>query len=355
MSPGGIRFRRLGTYLVVWLPLAILLAAIAGFPGGSPWPEAVALAVPLATVFAFLCLGAGYSCRVLPLSRTTASRTVLSHAATALVTAALWVGLARLLGHLFEGGDLFPGVVFRLARLSAWLMTLGVLLYLLAVAVHYLAAAREESRLAEQRILRAELAAREAELRALKAQIDPHFLFNSLNSINALVGRDPEAARQVCAGLGDLMRLNLQIGRKRFITLEEELAMVRMYLDLEKIRLGSRLQVQETVEPSALTCRVPPQVLQPLVENALKHGIGSLIDGGLVELSAGVAGGRLTLAVTNAVDPVLPSRKGTGTGLRNLRQRLLALYGNEARLKAGQEQGAFRARVTLPADGDKDD
>jgi hypothetical protein len=342
-------------YLAVWLPLVVLLTGVARFLGESPWTEAAALAVPLATVFAFLCLGAGYSCRVLPLSRTAAGRTVLSHAATALVSSALWVGLARLLGHLLEREDLFPGVLFRISRLSGSLMTLGVLIYLLAVAVHYLATAREESRLAEQRLLEAELSAREAELKALKAQIDPHFLFNSLNSINALVGRDPEAARQVCAGLGDLMRLNLQNGRKRWIALDEELGMVRMYLDLEKVRLGSRLQVTEQVDPAALPCRVPPLVLQPLVENALKHGIGSMIAGGMVTLSAGVGRGRLALKVTNPVDPGSPARPGTGTGLQNLRQRLVALYGNEAQLKTGVEHGTHSALVTLPADRGQDD
>ncbi len=342
-------------YLTVWLPLAVLLAGVAALMGGSPWPEALALALPLATVFAFLCLGAGYSCRVLPLSGTDASRTVLSHAATAVVTAALWVGMARLLGHLLERIDLFPGVVLRVSQLSGSLMALGILLYLLAVSVHYLATAREESRQAEQRILQAELSARKAELRALKAQIDPHFLFNSLNSINALVGRDPEAARQVCAGLGDLMRLNLQNGRKRSIALREEIDMVRMYLELEKVRLGSRLQVEESVQPAALGCQVPPQVLQPLVENALKHGIGSLIDGGLVSLAAQVDGDRLTLTVTNPVDPAAPPRPGTGTGLRNLGQRLAALYGGESRLVTGIDGGTYSARAILPVEGGQDD
>lgn len=342
-------------YLGVWLPLAVLLAGVAAYLGGSPWPEAVTLALPLATVFAFLCLGAGYSCRVLPLSRTAASRTMLSHGTTAVVTAALWVGLARLFGHLLELADLFHGVVFRLSRISGSLMTLGVLLYLLAVAVHYLATAREESRLAEQRVLQAELAAREAELRALKAQIDPHFLFNSLNSINALVGRDPEAARKVCAGLGDLMRLNLRNGNKRTIALKEEMAMVRMYLDLEKVRLGERLQVKEQVQPASLACRVPPLVLQPLVENALKHGVGSLIAGGTVSLAAEVHGDRLSITVTNPVDPDAPPRPGTGTGLRNLGQRLAALYGKEGALRTGRDGMTYSAQVTLPVDGGGDE
>ena len=342
-------------YLAVSLPLAALLTGVLAIAGGSSWPEAAVLAVPLATVFTFLCLGAGYSCRALPLSRNSAGKTVLSHLAAAVVTSFLWVGLARLLGHLVERADLFPGAAFRLARISDLLMTLGVLLYLLAVAVHYLITSWEDSRLAEKRLLQANLAASEAELRALKAQIDPHFLFNSLNSINALVGRDPEAARQVCAGLGDLMRLNLQTGRKRSITLEEELAMVRMYLDLEKVRLGPRLQVEERVERSTLSCQVPPRMLQPLMENALKHGIGSLIEGGVVTLDARVAGDLLVVNVTNPVDPDSPPRPGTGTGLGNLKRQLHALYGDRARLQAGGNGTSYSARVTLPADGGKND
>ena len=341
-------------YFTVWLPLAVVLAGVAAFVGGSPWPEAVALAIPLATVFAFLCLGAGYSCRVLPLSRTTAGRTVLSHLTTAIVTAALWVGLARVLGHLLEQADLFPGVVFRLSRMAGSLMALGILLYLLAVAVHYLATAREESRLADQRVLQADLAAREAELKALKAQIDPHFLFNSLNTINALIGTDPDGARQACAGLGDLMRLNLKLGHRPWVRMEEELALVRRYLEMEKIRLGTRLQVDEQVDPAGLAITVPPLILQPLVENAVKHGIAARVDGGTLTILARVDADRLLLEVTNPMDTEGEGPPGTGTGLQNLRRRLMAIYGNGARLHTGQDGSVYAARIDVPTGGGDD-
>src|SRR5262249_19044525 len=154
----------------------------------------------------------------------------------------------------------------------------------------------------ERRILETQVTAREAELRALRAQLNPHFLFNSLNSINALVGADPEGARRMCAGLGDFLRRTLALGARASVTRDEDLALVRRYLGREQVRFGERLQVEESVTGEARECRVPPLLLQPLVENAIKHGIQDRLDGGTIRVEARRDGALLRVVVENPVD-----------------------------------------------------
>jgi LytS/YehU family sensor histidine kinase len=217
------------------------------------------------------------------------------------------------------------------------LFVAGDIFYVFSAAVHYIILAFEASHAAERRALDSQVAAREAELRALRAQLNPHFLFNSLNSINALVGTSPEEARRMCEGLGDFLRRTLKIGALDQVSLGEELSLVDLYLGIEQVRFGNRLQVERRIEPEAL------------VENAVKHGVADRLEGGLIEISAGRHQGLLTIEVRNPVDGGAPPRRGSGVGLDNVRRRLRVLDATGGRLDVFQDNGAFRARLTLSA------
>ena len=344
---------RLTIYVAAWLPVAAMLAGMLVLSAGSSWAEAMVLVLPLSIVYAFLCLAAWYPCSAFPLRGTSAAKALVTHLATAAVSASLWsaaaMGLARALGR----GGLFPGVEDRIHGQLGLLIAAGALLYLLAVAAHYLVVAFEASREADRRSLRAEVEAREAELRALRAQVDPHFLFNSLNSISSMINSDPRGARAMCVQLGDFLRASLGLGARVTVTLAEEFETLELYMDLERTRFGSRLEVDLEIDDSILGCAVPPLVLQPLVENALKHGISTLLEGGTVHISAGCRSGRLLLIVENPFDPEAPGRRGTGMGLSNLRQRLHSLYGPAARLRVGAEGCTFRVEVGLPIENEE--
>jgi LytS/YehU family sensor histidine kinase len=134
------------------------------------------------------------------------------------------------------------------------------------------------SQAAERRALQFEISSREAELRALRAQIHPHFLFNSLNSINALIAARPEEARKLCVRLGDFLRASLTLGPREAIPLSQELALAEQLLSIEKVRFGERLSHTTRADDDARACTVPPLLLQPLVENAVTHGIAQRID-----------------------------------------------------------------------------
>jgi LytS/YehU family sensor histidine kinase len=206
----------------------------------------------------------------------------------------------------------------------------------------------QASQQAEARFMEARMLARDAELKALKAQVNPHFLFNSLNSISALAGSDPAKAREMCILLADFLRRTLGLGEKATIPLEEELSLIRAFLAVEKVRFGSRVRMQEEIAPEVLQVKVPPLLLQPLVENAVLHGIANLIEGGDIRLRATGDGGWVTIVVENTYDPDAPARRRNGVGLANVRQRLETRYGNKATFAIATEENWFRVTLGLP-------
>jgi LytS/YehU family sensor histidine kinase len=208
----------------------------------------------------------------------------------------------------------------------------------------------DASRAAQARAMETSILARDAELKALKAQINPHFLFNSLNSISALTSIDAARAREMCILLADFLRMTLGLGEKAQVSLHEELELLQRFLAIEKVRFGERLQVDAHVEAQADGCLVPPLLLQPLVENAIIHGISTLPAGGTVRIAAECSGGQLRLSIENSVDPDAPLARKGGLGLANVRQRLEVRYGKEATMRTTAEEEMFRVVISLPAE-----
>jgi two-component system, LytTR family, sensor histidine kinase AlgZ len=341
---------RLGLYFLGWVPFAILLAYLLAIPGKLGWSDAAALALPLCLVYSFISLSLWYSCKATPIEKTSKARIFLTHTVSNLVITALWVGIAKLLAYGLSQFEAFHGLDQKLGPQMPVLFGFGFLLYSITVASNYVVLTLEESRAAQARMMEASILARDAELRALRAQINPHFLFNSLNSISALTSLDPGRAREMCILLADFLRMTLGLGEKPLVTLREELDLLERFLAIEKVRFGERLQVQIKTEAQAQSCLVPPLILQPLIENAVIHGIAHLPEGGTVRLSAECDKGRLYLALENSVDPdAVPARKG-GLGLTNVRQRLEARYGKDATLRSASEEERFRVLLSLPAE-----
>ena len=216
-------------------------------------------------------------------------------------------------------------------------------------AIHYTVAAADERQVAVSRALEAEIAAREAELRALRAQVDPHFLFNCLHSISALIGSDPAGARWMCLELAEFFRESLRAGAQPRIPLSTEVALVRRYLDIERRRFGTRLNTIVDLAPEAERTLVPPLLLQPLAENAVRHGIGTLVEGGNVTIAITRKGDRVEVNVENPYDPD-GRRNGTGVGLANVRARLDTSYRGQATLKVVASAGRFNAAISLPVE-----
>lgn len=242
----------------------------------------------------------------------------------------------------------FEGLVQRLNKALPLLLVTGVLLYLLSVAVHYVLLAFETARRLEANEMRARILARDFELKALKAQLNPHFLFNSLNSISALTSSDPGKARQMCVLLSDFLRNTLGLGERTSILLSEELSLARSFLAIEQVRFGSRLRLEEEVDNSCYRCLVPPLVLQPLLENAIVHGIANVVDDGWIRLSARRSGDSLSIVLENVLDPEAARRPREGVGLSNVRKTLSARYGNHATFAALANGTRYRVELIVP-------
>jgi len=349
MHPIFGHLRRLAFYLAAWIPLAALLSYLLSITRQITFVEAIVLAVPLCLVYAFVCISAWYPCRVTPIDRTPLDRLILTHLTSSVIRAGLWVLVAWMLAWLLATNFAeFGGLTTRLKPELPLIFGTGVLLYILSVFFFYVLIGLEASREAEARVMQASILARDAELRALKAQVNPHFLFNSLNSISALTASDAPKAREMCILLGDFLRRTLGLGEKSSISLDEEMSLIHAFLAVEKIRFGARLRMEEHVEPDTLQLEVPPLLLQPLVENAVAHGIANLVEGGWIRLDARRQDGRLAIVIENSFDPDAPPRRRSGVGLANVRHRLEARYGKWASFAAGAEGDCFRVAITLP-------
>ncbi len=351
MHPILAKRRHLAIYLMAWVPVVVLLMAAMVMTGWGGWFRALVFVFPMAVVFAFLCLSAWYPCRSMPLGGERTAMTLATHATAAGLSAALWVGMAAVFSEAINRSEVFSDPFLLSAEHSGLFFVSGMLLYLLSVAIHYLFAAAESSRVAERRVLQAEVAARDAELLALKTQLNPHFLFNSLNSVASLTVDDPPAARDMCIQLGDYLRGTLKSEGTSLVSLGEELAQVRRFLKVERVRYGDRLTVIEAIDEDCLDKEIPPLLLQPLVENALKHGISELVDGGEIHIGGRLRGDRLRVWVENPCDDAKRLSEGAGVGLANVRQRLAHTFGKEARLSCGRSAIGFRAEVLVPVGG----
>src|SRR6266404_19946 len=196
--------------------------------------------------------------------------------------------------------------------------------------------------------VRLQLALREAELRALEAQINPHFLFNCLNSIRALVIENPPLAQDMLTRFATILRYNLHRNLNHTVPLETEVEVVSDYLALESIRLEDRLSVRFAIDAEAGKIAIPPMLLQTLVENAVKHGIAPLPNGGALVIRAGVDGNSLRLDVENTGSMTGPTTGSTRVGLSNTRERLRILYGDRAQLELRNGDGRVIASVIIP-------
>jgi two-component system sensor histidine kinase AlgZ len=203
----------------------------------------------------------------------------------------------------------------------------------------------------ELNALRARHEALAAQVQALQARLQPHFLFNCLNTVASLIEEDPKRAEAVVEKLSDLFRYTLEAGRRESVPLADEIEFVESYLEIEALRLGPRLRAALHVDPAALREEVPPLVLQPAVENAVLHGIAPRREGGRLEIRAERRAQSVALRVEDdGPGPGSSAHRGSGTALADLRRRLQLLHGEAAGLEIGRSaSGGFRVEITLPA------
>lgn len=263
---------------------------------------------------------------------------LLINLAAAIATTLLWIGLSIAIESLFTGSLLNTrtGTLFWRERLS-----MGVYLYAVIAAITYPAHAAARAAHAESLAARTQLA-------ALRAQIQPHFLFNALHTVVQLIPLDPNRAVEAAELIADLLRAAVDETRDE-VTLDEEWRFVSRYLELEHIRFGERLVVRSDFAAGVLEDSIPAFALQTLVENAVRHGAARRVGVTEIAITARASASQLTLSVRNTDDGVPAADTSAGTGLARLRERLRVLYGDAAKLEAAPiANGAYEAALVLP-------
>ena len=188
----------------------------------------------------------------------------------------------------------------------------------------------------------------EVELNMLKSQINPHFLFNSLNSISSLTITAPESAREMLVKLSDYLRYTISTGNNNMTTLGKEIDNITRYLEIEKVRFGSKLQYKFDLSEEMLKCTIPPMILQPLYENAVKHGVYESTSEITIQTKTWIENGLLNFRISNNFEPGTPSRKGAGVGIKNIKERLKLIYRSDQLLQTQKHEDIFEVLLTIP-------
>jgi len=348
------RIRFSGTQHLVfwagWIGFGLVLAGMLHASPGMPVMNALYFGIGISGIAQLSAWSATFSCRTAPLAKTPMWRLALTHLTAAVLLTFFWVKLSDLIALSMDKVPGWEGTHEHVTLRMGLIFGAGIFYYLLSVAINYALIAQKDSVKAQELAVESSMRAREAELNALKAQINPHFLYNSLNSISALTSIDPAKAREMCVSLADFMRLTLGMGEKGMIPLQEELGLLEKYCAIEKVRFGERLVLKEEVADEARKCLLLPLLLQPLFENAVVHGIAQMPEGGWIQLKAKREGERLSLTVENSWDPEAGSSRRNGVGLKNVQRRLEARYGGQATLQASAEENVFRVSLQFPAE-----
>jgi LytS/YehU family sensor histidine kinase len=268
------------------------------------------------------------------------------------MTLLVWLGLGYfILRQVFRDN---PEYLLFLKDSLSFRVISGFLYYSLMVTTYYLIINYRELKEKSEREARLTTLLKETELNMLRSQIRPHFLFNSLNSISSLTMTDPSRAQEMVIKLSEFMRYSLNLSEAMMSTMEKDLYHAGLYLDIEKVRFGKKLVVEKQIEEDAMEAQIPAMLLQPLLENAIKHGVYEASEKIRVTLKARMESNHLVVVIGNDVDPEGKPRKGTGTGLRNVEARLVNHYGQSRLMSIDKSDRYFEVTLKIPQDVSQD-
>lgn len=331
------------TYLLVWLAISIFQYFYL-YPDFS---SKVLLAVPIwlqNLTLCFIFIGAWYGMRYINIETQKTYQFILNHFTYLIIILFGWISLSNFIDSLFLS-DVITKYHDKTEPLK---VTIGFFSYLLFVSYTYLDAyytsylekIDNEKRLYE--ILK------ESELNLLKSQMNPHFIFNSLNSISSLTMLDATRAQDMIIRLSDFLRYTVTASQEQLVTLERELEMCKAYLDIEKVRFGKKISFEFEVQEETLSMTLPSMMLQTLFENAIKHGVYNSLGMESIFFKSVVENGRLLMQIKNSFDPTSTVKIGTKTGLINVKNRLNLLYDRTAILNTDITTNIFTVEINLP-------
>jgi sensor histidine kinase YesM len=332
---------------VIWTPIVFCVGSLFYSFTGASFMVTFWIVAPLLFLQLFFVLSTWYVCKGLPIDPKNLANILLRHFISAISMVSIWLlisfGYTAIINYFYP--DLFFSLYFKK---SIYLFTgVGFFLYFLGALFHYMVLINEQAQETQQRLSRSELSTKEAQLRVLHTSINPHFLFNSLTALSTLTVKNQEQAQVMCGQLSEFLRYNLRYEQKHFTTIREEVENIDNYLAIEQTRLGERLIIDRDIDKDIQTVKTIPFLLLPLIENAVKHGIQQCLTGGTLHFQIQPHKDYLWIRVRNPVETQKPA-EGMGLGLKTLKKRLAAEYGNQFRLKLDQTDKMFKVDLKIP-------
>ena len=297
-------------------------------------------------IFSILGIPVWYVVRYSVPSKKSLSNLVINHLASLALIIVIWISASySLLNVLFNSNVLYKSflttsIPYRIISGGLFYIMLGLAYYLVVYNNNLQEKMKEGARLNEL--------LKESELNMLRSQINPHFLFNSLNSISSLTITNPEKAREMLIKLSDFLRYSVSTNAAGFTSLEKEMANIQRYLEIEKVRFGDKLDFEFKLEGDCRNKQVPAMLLQPLFENAIKHGVYESTEQVKIEMDCNYVDGCLEITLWNDFEPGARARKGAGVGLKNIRERLKLLYKNDSLMKTSVNGNKYQVFLCLP-------
>ena len=338
--------KNLNYYLIFWTVLAFLFIQLL-YIGTD---IGLTASITDGLVFTFLLGGIGltlwYPARYIPIEKNSPLKIISGHSIGALITTVIWLSVGYfLLVGLFNFDTTYPPFFYSTL---AWRILIGLLFYSLFVSFYYMII--YYTGFHEREIKEAELKSlvTEAELKSLKFQINPHFIFNSLNSMSALTEIDPAKAKKMILKLADFLRFILRTNELEKNKLSEELKNIGLYLDIERIRFEDKFEYVEETNEGCTNVEIPSMILQPLFENAIKHAVYETLDKVTLKLFCNIQNGFLKIVVQNNFDVAGIAKKGAGVGLKNIEERLKLIYHQNNLLEVKKEKDIFEVTLYIP-------
>jgi hypothetical protein len=330
-------------YGLFWFVASIVMVLVSVFANGIDFQIASVEVFSFIIIYAFVGASIWYVIKYTTLENNSAYRIIFAHLIAATIIVFIWMYLGVVIIKL-----LHPEAETWMKRGLVNRVFGGYMMYFIFVvffyAVNYYQSFKEKV-LNEGKLLSL---VKEAELHALKSQINPHFLFNSLNSISSLTMSDPARAQEMVINLSQLMRYSLKHDQKEKVTFKQELENNKLYLQIEKVRFGSKLMPTFEIDNNCLKAEIPNMILQPLYENAIKYGVYEATEPVEIKTVCTCNEEFLQIIISNPYDANVISKKGEGIGLHNIRDRLQIIYGNPYLLKLADNKKEFTVTLTIP-------
>jgi sensor histidine kinase YesM len=334
-------------YLGFWLSFNCLLFAIDWYFQGETLSNAIIASFSISLPLLFIAPSIWFIVRHIDVDKIGYLAAALHHLAAAIITVAIWTSLTHFI-HSFFSGEYIDNKHPEIIMPYYWLAFMSFALYDYMVMVYYVFIyyRRFKSKIENETELKDLV--KEAEINALKSQINPHFLFNSLNSVSSLTLVRPEQSREMLVKLSTFLRYSLDQDLKELNTLSNEMKNSRLYLEIEKVRFGDRLVLDFDIDVPCQEMKIPNLILQPIYENAIKHGVHKSLEPVVIKTKAELKNNNLSIQISNNFDRDAITPKGQGIGLRNITERLNLIYGRTNLLSITKTDLNFIVKLELP-------